>query len=312
MFIFITAFFFFFNFSLFAQEPKLDYRFLEVNKQVRGWWQFIPAQCQVKQCPLILAFHSMETAADRLDDVTKWTKLSSKEHFIIVYPNAVNKLWSENDLPFIDDLIAELKKKSKVDDKKIYATGFSTGGLFTYQLACERSNLFAAIAPVAAHMSREQPEQCRPNRGVPLINIVGTNDKQMPMNGGEIKGAFGFRSQGKILSTNETVNFWIRNNKCQQAPVIDKVRDQDKQDDTHAVLERYEGCAQGADIYRWVIGDGGHTWPGGVSQKKLLGKVTKELNATEEIWNFFQQHPMSDLQQQDKSPRAPAQIPAQP
>ena len=283
---------------------------MEVNKQVRGWWQFIPSQCQIKECPLILAFHSSETAADRLDDVTKWTTLSSKEHFIIVYPNAINKIWNENDLPFIDNLVDELKKKAKVDAQKIYATGFSTGGLFTYQLACQRSNIIAAIAPVAAHMARELPDQCKPSRAVPLINIVGTNDKKMPLEGGDVKGPFGFRSQGKILSTNETLNFWLRNNKCQQTPVVDKVRDQNKIDDTHAVLERYEGCTNGADIYRWVIGDGGHTWPGGNSQKKLFGKVTKELDATEEIWNFFQQHPMSEHPQRDKSPRAPAQIPA--
>jgi polyhydroxybutyrate depolymerase len=52
---------------------------------------------------------------------------------------------------------------------------------------------------------------------------------------------------------------------------------------------RYTGCDQGADVILYTIEDGGHTWPGGVPIP-LVGKTSKDIDATEEMWRFFQAH----------------------
>ena len=56
----------------------------------------------------------------------------------------------DRDLKFFDAVLARLKHDYHVDEKRIYATGHSNGGGFTYLLWAERGTVFAAVAPSAA------------------------------------------------------------------------------------------------------------------------------------------------------------------
>ena len=57
---------------------------------------------------------------------------------------------NDRDLKFFDAVLASMKKDYPVDENRIYATGHSNGGAFTYLLWAKRGNVFAAFAPVAA------------------------------------------------------------------------------------------------------------------------------------------------------------------
>jgi polyhydroxybutyrate depolymerase len=56
----------------------------------------------------------------------------------------------DRDLHFFDTVLASMKKEYHVDENRIYATGHSNGGAFTYLLWSKRCDTFAAFAPVAA------------------------------------------------------------------------------------------------------------------------------------------------------------------
>ena len=56
----------------------------------------------------------------------------------------------DRDLHFFDAVLESMKKEFPVDEKRIYATGHSNGGGFTYLLWSQRGDTFAAFAPVAA------------------------------------------------------------------------------------------------------------------------------------------------------------------
>ena len=43
---------------------------------------------------------------------------------------------SRHDIDFIDTLIDNLSSSYNVDSKRVYATGYSLGSMFTYELAC--------------------------------------------------------------------------------------------------------------------------------------------------------------------------------
>jgi polyhydroxybutyrate depolymerase len=75
-------------------------------------------------------------------------------------------------LKFFDALLAKVKSDYKIDDKRIYSTGHSNGGGFTYLLWEQRGEVFAALGPVAAAALRVQGE-LKPK---PLIHITGEND----------------------------------------------------------------------------------------------------------------------------------------
>ncbi|MCI0637921.1 MAG: prolyl oligopeptidase family serine peptidase [Gemmataceae bacterium] len=56
----------------------------------------------------------------------------------------------DRDLRFFDAVLASMKNEYPVDENRIYATGHSNGGAFTYLLWAKRGDRFAAFAPVAA------------------------------------------------------------------------------------------------------------------------------------------------------------------
>jgi polyhydroxybutyrate depolymerase len=76
------------------------------------------------------------------------------------------------DLRFLDAMLASLRARYRVDDRRIYATGHSNGGLFTYLLWAERGDTFAAFAPSSALLARGF-EKLKPK---PVLHIASPQD----------------------------------------------------------------------------------------------------------------------------------------
>ena len=91
--------------------------------------------------------------------------------------------WQEVDIGIIDDLIVTLTAALSIDPTRIYASGMSMGGAFTYRLACDRAGVFAAFTVMAGWMN-EAPDaystgnfvECTPSRPVALLAAHGTAD----------------------------------------------------------------------------------------------------------------------------------------
>ena len=81
----------------------------------------------------------------------------------------------DRDLALVDAVLASLREAFKVDEARIYATGFSNGANFTYLLWAERPGVFAAYAPVAARL---RPSVHLTKRK-PIFHIAGTEDAQI-------------------------------------------------------------------------------------------------------------------------------------
>src|SRR5262249_51797458 len=114
-----------------------------------------------KRAPVIFVFHghgeNMKTAADAFGCHKHWRKA------ICVYmqglktprpsdPQGKESGWQTEggrDYLFFDAALAELKKGHPVDDKHIFATGFSNGAIFTYDLWARRGGVLRAVAPCA-------------------------------------------------------------------------------------------------------------------------------------------------------------------
>lgn len=79
---------------------------------------------------------------------------------------------NDRDLKLVDAALASLRETYKVDETRIYATGFSNGGMFTYLLWAERPSVFAAFAPVAARLR----PSVKPASPKPLFHVAGTAD----------------------------------------------------------------------------------------------------------------------------------------
>jgi len=82
----------------------------------------------------------------------------------------------DRDLKLVDAAIASIRQSFKVDETRIYATGFSNGAGFTYLLWAERPSVFAAFAAVAARL-RSSVELKEPK---PMFQVAGERDRTIP------------------------------------------------------------------------------------------------------------------------------------
>lgn len=78
----------------------------------------------------------------------------------------------DRDLKFFDALVNTARETWAVDPRRVYATGHSNGGGFTYLLWAERPTLLAAVAPSASAAPRSLPK-LTPK---PALHLAGRND----------------------------------------------------------------------------------------------------------------------------------------
>ena len=77
----------------------------------------------------------------------------------------------DRDLKFFDALLARLKQDYRVDPKRIYATGHSNGGGFTFLLWLARGDVLAAVASSSA--VARYARQLKPK---PVMHLAGESD----------------------------------------------------------------------------------------------------------------------------------------
>ena len=93
---------------------------------------------------------------------------------------------------YLDDLLKELLSEYRVDSQRIYLTGLSMGGEATYRYALHRSDLFAALAPLAGFDPKYLPgatlEGFKPFtlpweriKAIPVWAVHGTEDPIVPL-----------------------------------------------------------------------------------------------------------------------------------
>jgi polyhydroxybutyrate depolymerase len=192
------------------------------------------------------------------------------------------------DVAFFDQLLDKLVAEYSVDANRIFATGYSDGGLMVFRLGCSMGKRIAAIAAVAAALPKEMAGPCEMPRAVPLLMLNGTSDPVIRYGGGLVKGT-GLTT----LSVQATAEKWAGLDRCVGKPALTTLPPRDKHG-MQTRVDTYSGCRDGAEVALYAIEGGGNTWPSGdeFMPKKEVGKTSTDLDADEVIWKFFGFHPM--------------------
>jgi len=255
--------------------------------------------------PLVLVFHGGGGNAESIREITNFTQKAEQEEFIVVYPDGTGKLnkklltWNcgfccgyalENnidDIGFIRSLIEHLQEKYTINSSMIYATGLSNGGIMSYYLGAELSDIFAAIAPVAAQIGGQATAQetlwqiPEPEYPVSVISFNGMNDSRVPYGGGTSNETHVY----SWMSTNESISFWVGQNQCNE------IAQRNISKTGSIIIDTYHGGKNNTEVTLVTIVDGTHSWPGGQKGWENGAEPTKDINATDVIWDFFKTHP---------------------
>ena len=179
-------------------------------------------------------------------------------------------------------LIARLNTDFHIDTARIYATGISNGGFFSQRIACDLSAQVAAVAGVASTLQESLAAACKPQRSVPVLVMMGSKDPLVPWDGGALSG-----NRGAVLSAPEAVRKWAVWDGCEMTPAP-------KEPFPRTHVDLYNQCAEGAEVILYRVEGGGHTWPGGRQYfpEFFIGKTSRDFDAGEVIWQFFEKHPL--------------------
>lgn len=287
-----------------AGKPQLKEILVDGIK--RNYYFYKPATARTP-APLVLAFHGGGGTAAGVDKCAGGlAKLADKNGFIVVFPDGIEKHWNDgrpdisktsyDDVGFISKLIDQLKDEKLIDPKRVYATGISNGGFFSQYLAIHLPGKIAAVATVAASVSKAFLDlNVSP---VPIMMLLGTEDTLVPWNGGKIGGKILPRGRGEVLSGQESLQFWLEKNRNAGKPICTTLPDKDKSDGSQVVVEQYGAPGSSNEVVLYEIRGGGHTWPDGQQYlpKRMIGPVCGDFNGNETIWNFFEKHSLKSEQ----------------
>jgi polyhydroxybutyrate depolymerase len=248
---------------------------------------------------LVLSMHgSGSTAADH-ELFTGMDATADADNFIVAYPQGLisdggGYDWNvpgepliggkavpahaANDVEFLTKLVGVLEQRYCINPARVYATGFSGGARIASQLACDSSNVFAAVAAVSG---LRRPTPCPTSRPVAILAFHGTADPVDPYDGhGQAYWTY---------SVPQAAADWAQQDGCSKTAAVSKP-------DHGVTLTDYTHCRSGVAVELYTIAGEGHEWPGGPrlpsSLTKLLGAQTTAINANTVMWSFFEAHPL--------------------
>ncbi len=239
--------------------------------------------------PLLLNFHGFtNTAQDQLD-WSDFRPIADTAQFIVVHPQGLlfngNTHWNvggwtlgstANDIGFTLALIDSLSSQYNIDSSRIYSTGFSNGGFFSFELACQVGEKIAAIASVGGSMTPQTFNNCNPDHFTPVLQFHGTSDNTVPYTGA-----------GFSRPINTILDYWVGFNGADTPASVISLPDLDSADGSTVDHIIYSNVTNGAEIEHFRLNGDGHNWPG------YTGNM--DINASEEIWKFLSRYTLDSL-----------------
>jgi polyhydroxybutyrate depolymerase len=252
--------------------PLDTQRIVTVNGKVRTYFLHLPKKLTNQQfVPLVLVFHGYQEDGKYARIYTEFDPIADANSFVVAYPES--RSWNAGgccgyaqannvDEPaFVRAILADVQTLINVDLKHIYATGFSNGALLSYSLACEMSDVLAAVAPVDGALIYDP---CNPPQSVSLIHVHGAEDEVFPLEGGGVGVQF--------PSVEEGLQTWAKLDGCSGDKQVKK-----KGILTHTI---YGACYPDVAVELYVVDGVGHAWT-----RSNVAPISQI------IWEFFAAHP---------------------
>ena len=207
--------------------------------------------------PLLLSLHGANQDPDYQQSNTHWETVADTAGFVVAYPKGGEgySAWDisgDQDTKWISSVIDQLVKDYKLNPKRVYLSGFSMGGMFSYHAISKIADKIAAIAPCSGTNVYGASTAQRP---VPIFHPHGTKDD--------------------VLNYSQVDGF------------LKNYRDQFKCPSQAEVKENYPNSENSATLYSWGPCDNGVY----IKHLKLEGRMHSPSKADiSDIWNFVKEY----------------------
>jgi len=271
--------------------------------RTRSYRLFVPAGLR-EPSPLLVALHGGLGSSAQFSSNSGFDGLATSNRFLVAYPDGVGRLatggggaqtWNGgdccgpaaqrdvDDVAFLRAVVDDVSAAYSVDPKRIYAAGHSNGGIMALRLACEASDVVTAVGVQSSALG---VATCSPKPPVSLLQIHGTADTNIPIDGGRGSGLanVSFRPPKQAATTIAAAD------SCDPTPTTtDDTANPDLR------LTSWPGCAAGTGVEFLTVVGAGHAWMGHPASsplaERLVGTPYAGLDSSRAIWSFLAAHP---------------------
>ena len=179
---------------------------LKVGGTEREYKIYVPNDLGAKR-PLLISCHGMNQDAAYQMGMLDIKSVADTAKFVTVFPEGISKSWDitgNRDINFILAIIDEMVEKYDIDRGRVYLSGFSMGGMFTYHAMNKIADRIAAFAPISGYPMGGATAS--PNvRPIPIIHTHGTSDDVVT-----------------FANVQKNLNVWIKHNGCPETAEVTK------------------------------------------------------------------------------------------
>ncbi|MDA9161547.1 prolyl oligopeptidase family serine peptidase [Crocinitomicaceae bacterium] len=242
-------------------------------------------------CPLVFVCHGYTGSAEGIMNYSEFNQLADEYGFAVCYPQGIedgggNTFFNVgydfqnnetvDDVAYLQNLNSYFQNTYSLDADKVFCTGMSNGGDLCYMLACQASETFRGVAPIAGMIMQDIMDDCNPTSEVSILEVHGTQDNVTYFDGdpNNIDG------WGAYPSIPETMTFF-NNLFGLQLVSTANFPNINTNDGSTVSSEKYGSSNSCTEVWLYTVQGGGHDWPG------AYGNM--DIEASREAWLFFDQ-----------------------
>lgn len=250
---------------------------ITVNGIKREYRLSVPISEAGVKLPVLMAFHGGMSRDYPFPQQKEFDNLNDG-NLIMVYPLSeilppnegewqlnTNETYRQ-DIEFVEALIEEISSLYCVDINRFYATGYSLGSMFSYELACHMNDQFAAIASHAGTMPLE-PNSCLMKNKIPIMHLHGTSDFIISYDR-KWDWKLWYGSVGTMMDVPTLINFWSNKYDCQN------ITKKQIESVVHIVNDSCDGNVR---VEHYKLKGSGHEWPNTINN----------ISTPQIIWGFL-------------------------
>ena len=248
--------------------------------------------------PLVIALHGGLGTSSQFEASSGLNGFAESNGFIAVYPDGVGnqpdgsgfQTWnggyccgpaatqSIDDITFIRNVVTDLRNSLPVNSSRVYALGHSNGGILSYRIACDLSDVVAAIGVQAGS---NVMTVCRPALPVSVFHLHGTSDTNVPINGGKGSGL----STTVFVSARSAVDAMATVDGCNVASPRSLITS-----NSDVTALSWTNCKSNSEVRLVTVKNATHAWMGHAAQSagsaSYVGDPYPNLDATRALLSF--------------------------
>jgi len=232
--------------------------------------------------PLLILLHGYGSSGDEEEAYLRLGAAAARSGMIYLHPDGTTdsngaRFWNAteaccdvdgsrvDDSSYLAALIAEIGTHVAVDPRRVFIVGHSNGAFMSYRMACDHADTIAAIVSLAGAPPAD-PAACRPSEPVAILQVQGSADDQVRVEGGSLTGNLA-PGDDRLMAyppLEASLAEWATFDGCSGTRTLSTTTlDLDRilvgangPDET--AVSAHESCRPGGAVELWMIQGGGH------------------------------------------------------